>query len=122
MADNTRRLAGLVQLSIDGSTFEVASGAKHGLSRVERATLDSQSGIAGYKESPKAGFIEAVIRDAAGYKAGDFQNMTNVPVVLTLANGKNVTGSNMWNTAAVEVDNAEATFTVRFEGVTVTEE
>ena len=48
--------------------------------------------------------------------------MTAVSVVMRLANGKSVTGSNMWNIKTVEVDAAEGVFEVRFEGSDVSEQ
>jgi hypothetical protein len=48
--------------------------------------------------------------------------MRCVEVLVTLANGKIVGGSNMWNTSALEVRAAEGTFQVRFDGVDVSEQ
>jgi hypothetical protein len=52
---------------------------------------------------------------------GDFNEMRCVEVLVSLANGKVVGGSNLWNTAALEVRSAEGTFTVRFDGIDISE-
>jgi hypothetical protein len=41
--------------------------------------------------------------------------------LVSLANGKIIGGSNMWNVAALEVRAAEGTFQVRFDGIDVSE-
>jgi hypothetical protein len=51
----------------------------------------------------------------------DFNQMTNVTISLSLANGKQVVGRNMWCTGVQEVKTQEATFEVKFEGTSVTE-
>lgn len=77
--------------------------------------------IDGYRETIVPGFISAQIRDTAGTKVRGFQEMTDVTVTLKQANGKQVTGTGLWNTEAVEVNANDATFTVRFEGELVEE-
>jgi hypothetical protein len=114
-------LAGVLSITIAGTSYEVVDGVNYGLSTVERETLKSISGISGYKETPIAGFIEAKLRDNSSIKAGDFQAMTNVNVVVAVANGKAISGSNMWNVKAVEVDPIEGVFDVRFESTLVKE-
>lgn len=44
--------------------------------------------------------------------------MSDATIHLELANGKNVTGRNMWTVDAQEVKTQEGTFEVRFEGMT----
>ena len=68
------------------------------------------------------GSIEATLRDSGSITVGDFNDMRCVEVQVQLANGKIVAGSNMWNTSALEVRAAEGTFTVKFEGVDVSEQ
>ena len=45
----------------------------------------------------------------------------NVTVVAELANGKVITGRNMWTVDAQEVKTTDATFPVRWEGISVEE-
>ena len=48
--------------------------------------------------------------------------MRCVEVLVTLANGKVIGGSNLWCTSALEVRAAEGTFQVRFDGQIVAEQ
>ena len=115
------RLAGILSLTIDGTSYEVVDGVNYGVSTVERETLKSISGIVGYKEVPLAGFIEAKLRDASSITVFNFQGMVNSTVQVGVANGKRVVGSAMWNVKAVAVDPIEGVFDVRFEGNSVRE-
>lgn len=122
MADNTRRLGGSLTISIDGTSYGVISDVKYGLSTVTRTNKDALTGVVGYTEKPMAGFISAKIQDRGYFKAGIFKDMTNVTVILGVANGKQIVGVGMWNTQALEVDPTEGEFDVRFDGNDVTEQ
>lgn len=119
-APTSRRLAGVVEGTIDGIAYNVVSYT-WSPSSFTRATLASMTGIDGYSETPSPSFIEMTIRDARNVAVAAFTNMTNATVILNLANSKQIVGHNMWCTTAQEVSGAEATFTVRFEGADVYE-
>lgn len=121
MSDTTRRIAGLAWMFVDGVQYPVVGNPGYGLSRVERETLAGMDGIHGYSEKPRPGFIRAQCRDVAGASIAAFEDMTNVSVTLQLANGKQVTGVGMWLTSAVEVNSADATYDLRFDGDDVRE-
>lgn len=121
MADNSRRLAGLAWMWIDGVEYSVVGQPQWGVSNVTRTTLKSMRGVDGYSEEVKPGFIAATLRDDGTFRVGDFQDMTHVSVTLQLANGKRISGTGLWTADAQEVDSTEATFAVRFEGEDVRE-
>ena len=107
---NVRR-AGIVSLEINGEAVDVAGDLTY-----DPIFMIGQSGIQGYSEMPKAGAISATIRDAGNMSVAAFLDMTAVPVVVTLANGKTVYGDDLTCTDCSEVRTAEATFTIKFEG------
>lgn len=114
--------AGILSMTIDGTSYEVVGSVNYGLSSVERELLKSISGITGkYKETPVPGYIEAQLRDDAAISVSTFRSMTNSSIQLGVANGKTITGTGMVNVKAVEVDPIEAVFSVRFEGRSVAE-
>lgn len=116
MADNSRRLAGVAYLFIDGVSYPVVSDVTYSVASVSRTTLNGMDDVHGYGEAVRAGFIAATLRDEAGTSLKGFQDMTNVSVSLETASGKRVEGYGMWTTEAAEASLAEATFAVRFEG------
>ena len=121
MADNSRRLAGLAWLTIDGVSYPVVSSPTWGVATRKRKTLPGMDRIHGYSEEIVPGFIAVTLRDEAGTSIAGFQDMVSVAVSLELASGKRVSGTGMWTVESAEVDSAEATFAVRFEGEDVAE-
>lgn len=116
----SRRLAGVVEATIDGVAYNVISFT-WSPSAFTRTTMISMSGVDGYSETPSVSFVEMQIRDGRNVSVTLFSAMTGSTVVLTLANGKQVVGHNMTCVNAQEVSGAEASFTVRFEGADVYE-
>jgi hypothetical protein len=115
-------LAGITTLSIDGTSYMVVSDVTWSPARWKRETLVGLDSVHGFSEVPIQGHIEATLRDSGAISVGDFNNMRCVEVLVTLASGKIVGGSNMWNTSALEVRAAEGTFQVRFDGIDVSEQ
>jgi Phage tail tube protein len=115
------RLAGITGFAIDGTTYMVVSDVTWSPAKWKRETLVGLDAVHGFSEVPLQGYIEATLRDSGSITIGDFNDMRCVEVMVTLANGKVVTGTNMWNTAALEVRAAEGTFQVRFDGIDVAE-
>jgi hypothetical protein len=115
-------IAGIAQAAIDGVTQQLEGGLKYSVSTVKRESLLGKDGYHGVKETPVAPYMEMVLRDSGGLSLADFNAMRNSTLVITLANGKIVTGRNMAAVDVQEVDTEEAKFTVRFEGPEVVEQ
>ena len=121
MADNTNRLAGIATISVDGKNFMLNGDLAYGVSSIERETLIGQDRVHGYSEKPKAGFISGTIRDSGGLSVASLNAMSNVTVVLELANGKTIVGRNMWMVDAQEVKTPDAAIDVKWESASVEE-
>ena len=119
---NCERLAGITSLTIDGTAYMVVSDVTWSPAKWKRETLVGLDSVHGFSEVPIQGYIEATLRDSGSISVGDFNEMRCVEVLINLANGKIVGGSSMWNTSALEVHAADGTFTVRFDGVNVSEQ
>jgi hypothetical protein len=115
-------LAGTAQITVDGNSYMLEGAAKYSPSTVRRETLMGMDGYHGVKETPVPGSISFTGRDAGDLVVANFNGMRNVTVVLQLANGKTVVGRNMACVDAQEVDSTEATFDLKFEGPSVTEQ
>ncbi len=121
MSGSNNPSAGIATLAINGTSYDVVSDAAYLPNTVKRETLVGQSGVQGFSELPVAGTISATIRDNGSLTVGSFNQMRNVNVVLTLANGKTVYGDGLWCTENDEVKTQEGTFSVKFEGAFVQE-
>ncbi|WP_288398180.1 phage tail tube protein [uncultured Acinetobacter sp.] len=118
MAANTNRVAGIANISVDGVTYLLSGELTYSPADVERKSLIGQDQVHGFSEMPRAPFISGTLRDSNGLTVKDFNAMSDATIHLELANGKNVTGRNMWTVDAQEVKTQEGTFEVRFEGMT----
>ncbi|MDW3683951.1 phage tail tube protein [Cupriavidus sp. CV2] len=121
MADNTNRIAGTANLTVDGKSYMVAGDFEYNPSKVTRQTLSGQDGVHGFSETPRPGSISATLRDAGGLTVADLNDMTNVTVVTELANGKTIIGSSMWTIEDQTAKSTDATIEVKWEGLRVTE-
>jgi hypothetical protein len=121
MAINPQRLAGVANVYVNGASYMLAGDLAYSPSKVKRESLVGQDSVHGFSEMPVAGYISGTFRDAASLTVADFNGMSNVTVVCTLANGKTVTGVGMWVVEVQEVKTQEGTFEVRFEGPLVEE-
>lgn len=110
-----RRLAGITAAEINGTAYPVTEFTWFPGS-VKRETMTSMSGVDGFSEMPKAGFIAGKFRDGSNVSVTRFNGMTNATIVFRLANGKQIQGHNLWNTGDNEVAGMDATFDFKFEG------
>lgn len=111
-----RRLAGITSFTVNGSAFNVTEFAWDPAS-VENETMTSLSGVDGFKSNPVAPYISGKFRDAQSVSVTGFTNLSNATVIVKLANGKTISGSNMWYIGRPNTSGADATFDFRFEGV-----
>ena len=111
-----RRLAGITAFSVNGSAFPVIEFTWDPAIS-ENETMTSLSGVDGYAQKPVAPFISGKFRDSAAVSVTGFTTLNNATVVVTLANGKQVVGHNLWYVGRPGVSGADAGFDFRFEGV-----
>ena len=115
-------LAGVAQVTVDGTTYQLEGGLKWSPSTVKRESMMGMDGFHGWKETPIPGSISMSLRDSGGLAVGDFTRIRNATIVLQLANGKTVVGRNMGTVDVIEVDSEEAKFDLKFEGPQVSEQ
>ena len=117
----SRRLAGVVKFSINGTPWDVVGDLAWSISPVKRETLKGQSGVEGYSEMPMEQFISATLRDRGDVALETLITARNSEIQIQQANGKTISGYGMWCTELGEVRTQEASFAIRFEGDSVTE-
>ena len=111
-----RRLAGITAATVNGTSYPVTEFSwSPGV--YKRESMVSLSGVDGYSEMPRAPFIAGKFRDGSNVSVTRFNLMTNATVVFQLANGKQIQGHGLWNTAETDVAGTDATFDFKFEGV-----
>lgn len=120
MASNL--IAGTAQFTVDGVTYQLEGSLKYKVSSVKREAMVGPDGFHGWKETPIPGSISMSVRDAGDLVVANFNTMRNATVVLSLANGKTVTGRNMGAVDDQEVDTEDAKFDLHFQGPQVSEQ
>jgi hypothetical protein len=121
MADTTNRIAGTAYLNVDGNNKLLRGDFEYSPSAFERESIAGMDKVHGYIEKPNVPHISGTLTDAGDLSLADLNAMTNVTVICELANGKTITGRNMWTTATQTGKAADGTVEVRWEGPTVTE-
>lgn len=118
MAVQTNAIAGIASISVNGRKYLLNADCKYSTGTYERETLVGMDQVHGFSAKPHVPFISATLRNVSGLSVDDLTNMENVTVHLDLINKKQVTGRNMWQTGAIEVDAGDGSIGVRFEGYT----
>jgi len=117
----TDLVAGIASLTIDGEVFNVIT-ANYSPANIVIDTLYGLNGIQGLSGKPRAGFISAQCRDSGNLSVAAICAKRSSTVVLVTASGKTVSGTGMWFAGEPsEVEVAEGTFNLRFEGPNVDE-
>ena len=111
-----KRIAGTAYLAIDGVTIALVGDFEWDPGLVTRETMTGQDGIHGFSETPRPGRIKGSIRDIGNFSVGALNGLVNTTVTCELANGKRVTGRNMWQIGDLPVRSTQATFELAFEG------
>jgi Phage tail tube protein len=118
---STDLIAGVGSLTIDGEVYDLITGS-YSSANIMVDSLYGLNGFQGLSGKPRVGFIAAQVRDAGNLSVATICAKRNSTVVLIMASGKTISGTGMWFAGEPsEVDVAEATLSVRFEGQNVNE-
>ena len=115
MSFAANRVAGTAYIYVDsvplplGGTITVSTWGS------EKESLVGLSGVVGYKEMPRASFIEIEVMTVPELDLQAFENVRDSVVVAELANGQTWTLRGAWATTAPEHNAGEGTATLRFE-------
>ena len=109
-------IAGVAYIKVDGKQYTLAGSMTIALARVSREGLVGLSGVAGYKETPRVPFIEVELYADENTDLEDIGNITEATVQAELADGRVGLLRDAWQAGDLELNAAEGTTTVRFEG------
>lgn len=111
-----KALAGTVFFKVDGTQYSVAGPVTASLGDTTRELLVGHDGVHGYKEMPKAPFIEVEIRDHPDLDLNVIEKLKDQTITVELINGKVGTLREAVQVNGLELNSEEGAFTVRFEG------
>lgn len=113
----SQRVGGMLSVQVNGVIYSAKGAFDYDLGRPKRESVMSSNGKrAGYKETPKTGFVEGKVIDTSELDTNALQAVTSATVTLELANGKVL----VWHDACYAGDGKgnteEGEFDFRFEG------
>ena len=117
MAYCPNRIAGVAFLKVDGEQFALRGSLTISIDGFERTGVAGMDGVHGYTEVPRIPFIEGDFSDIRGLSLARLSQICNSTVTAETLNGKTYLLRNAWTSAARELDAAEGSVTVRFEGM-----
>jgi hypothetical protein len=115
ISQTARRIAGDSSVAINGVYYDFEEGS-YDLSTETKETLKALNCVPGYKSTPCAGYFEFTMYDNGKFDTLMFNQMTNVNIIVELANGKAIIGTGMWQVGPINPKNSTGTFDIRFEG------
>lgn len=116
MADK-KRIAGTAYIKVDGAQYSLAGSMTVSPTKLEREGMAGLSGVAGFKETPRVPFIEGEFYTTAELSIATIEAIENATITAELANGKVYTMRNAWFAGPADINAAEGTVPLRFEGV-----
>lgn len=116
-----QRVAGLIQVQVDGEIYDAKGSFSYNLGRPKREAVIGSDSVHGFKEMPQVAFIEGAITDRGTLDLAELANGRDLTVSLTLGNGKLVVLSNAWFAGEGTGTTEEAEVAVRWEGANAEE-
>jgi hypothetical protein len=114
---NDQRIAGVAYVKADGVQYALGGTLTVSTDLVEREGIAGLSGPAGYKESWRIPYIEGEFLLKDDLSIADLTAITEATVQAELANGHVYVLRRAWCKGAHELNAADGTVTVRFEGL-----
>ena len=109
------RVGGIIYVKIDGATQRAKGDFTYDLGTPKRESVIGADGVHGYKEQPKAAYIEGEITDSQGTDMKALFNAANATVTCELANGKTVVFRQAYYTGDGTVSTGEGAAKIKFE-------
>jgi hypothetical protein len=110
-------IAGVAYLKVDGTQYALKGNLTISIGPFARTGVAGLDGVHGYTEQPRVPFISAEFSDIGGMSLVALQAVCNSTITTELINGKVYLLRNAWTSDAQELNGAEGTVTVKFEGL-----
>ena len=112
-----RRVGGIIFIKVDGELFQAKGEFTYNINPIKRESVVGADTVHGFKEEPKAVFIEGAITDSDELDLEGFQAIRDATVTLELANGKVIVLREAFYASDGDVTTSEGEIQARFEGV-----
>lgn len=117
----SQRFAGVAYVNVDGDPVSVRGNLTIHAATFSRTGIAGQDGVHGFSEVPTVPAIEMDLSMREGVSAEDIQALDDSTVVAETASGKVYTLRNAWKAGVFDLNTAEGSVRVRFEGMGIQE-
>lgn len=107
---------GTVSVRVNGDVLRLRGNVTYSLAGLVREAIEGPTGLAGFKVSGMAPFIEVESIDAQDVDLAALQDMQAATVTLQLRNAKTIVLNDASVVGNLEVSSEDGGFTVRFVG------
>ena len=115
------RVGGQIFLSVNGQRQRAKGAFTYDLGTPKRDPVVGSDGVHGFKEMPKAAYVEGEITDSGTFDMAGLMNVTNATVTLNLANGKTIVFYQAAYTGDGTVSTEEGNAKFRFDAISAKE-
>jgi hypothetical protein len=116
-----QRRGGIITLTIDGVQYDAKGNFSYDLGQPKRDAIIGADKVHGFKETPKAPYIEGEITDRANMDVAALCALVEGTITLDLANGKEIVLRQAWFSGDGTVQTQEANIAVQFQGASAEE-
>lgn len=117
-----QRRAGITFFKVDGERFDVKGTVTYDIAASgTREAIVGADGVHGFKEMPRAPFIELTITDGVDVDLAALSAKTNSTVMVELASGKVIVLRDAFQVGVLEGNSEEGEVSLRFEGKSASE-
>lgn len=117
MALCPNRIAGTAFLKADSEQFALRGDLTISIDPFERDGVAGMDRVHGYTEVPRVPFISATFSDIGGMSLQRLQSICNATITAETINGKVYLLRNAWTSTARELNAAEGSVSVTFQGI-----
>lgn len=112
-----QRFAGVAYIYANGRQLPLRGNMTVSITKFERTGIAGQDGVHGYSEMPRVPFIEVDISKLGDVSVEELDGITEATVTAEAADGTTYILKEAWTAGVREVNTAEGSVRVRFEGM-----
>jgi hypothetical protein len=112
-----KKIAGTCFVKVNGQQLELQGNVEFPLTSVQRETLLSTTGVAGYKETVVAPYVSGDFIVPAGFPIEDIKENTAQTITVECANGMVYTLSDAYAVDTIAYKPIDGTLTIKWEGM-----
>lgn len=111
-----KKLAGTCFIKVNGQQLELQGNCEFPLSSVQRETMLSTTGVAGYKETVVAPYVSGDFIVTADFPIEEIKESTAQTITVECANGLIYTLSDAYVTDVIAYKPIDGTLSIKWEG------